>query len=75
MERCGAPGVKSNIEDVEWIRPQIHATPIQIDHWHVHAVYFVDSHMLHLRTARCSRLAAASTTPSTWAACAQKAPL
>jgi len=33
MERCGAPGVKSNIKDVEWIRPQIHATPIQIDRW------------------------------------------
>ena len=33
MERCGAPGIKLNIKDVEWIRPQIHATPIQIDHW------------------------------------------
>ena len=32
MERCGAPGAKSNIEGVEWIRPRIHATPIQIDH-------------------------------------------
>ena len=32
MEGRGAPGVKSNIEDVEWIWPQIHATPIQIDH-------------------------------------------
>ena len=33
--------------------------------------------MLHLRTARCSRSAAASTAPSTapsWAACAQEAP-
>jgi hypothetical protein len=41
------------------------------------AVCSVNLHILHLRTARCGRLAAASATPSTtppWAACAREAP-
>jgi len=33
MERRGEPGGKSKIWQVEWIWPQIHATPVQIDHW------------------------------------------
>ena len=33
MERLGDPGAKSNIEEVDWIWPQIHAAPVQIDHW------------------------------------------
>jgi len=33
IEGRGAPGVKLNIKDIEWIWPQIYATPIQIDHW------------------------------------------
>ena len=40
---------------------------------HVHAVYSVDSHMLHLRTARCGRSAAASAVAS-WAACTRDSP-
>ena len=44
---------------------------------HVRALCSIDLHMLHLRTARCGRSAAASTAPSTapsWAACAREAP-
>jgi hypothetical protein len=32
MERRGDPGAESNIEEVDWIWPQIHTAPVQIDH-------------------------------------------
>ena len=44
---------------------------------HVRALYSVDLHMLHLRSTRCGRSAAASTAPSiasSWVVCAREAP-
>ena len=43
MERRGDPGAKSNIEEVDLIWPQIHAAPVQIDHWLVDRVAQLDA--------------------------------